>query len=171
MESGSNLIFLLFVKQTKQIKKKKKKNCLQWDLKILYLTRNYSLGLKWLHVAAAVCWWRFSFPVWSASRVWTHIKWVRVVCVTLQRWGGRWDHLGRERQKRKSLPQMRARENVWNLERVKKVRQVLTGSSCTVIGLKGTLQRPNSWESTLISLCLGDTTFTWKETNMNCLLW
>lgn len=43
----------------------------------------------------------------------------------------------------------------------------LTGSSCTAMGLKGTLQRPNSWESTLISLCLGDTTFTWKETNIN----
>lgn len=50
---------------------------------------------------------------------------------------------------------------------VKEVRPVLTGSSCAAIRLKGAVQRPNSWESTLMSLCLGDTTFTWKKTDMN----
>lgn len=59
----------------------------------------------------------------------------------------------------------RKRENGANRDTAKKARRVLTGSSCTAVGLKGTLQRPNSWESTLISLCLGDTTFTWRETD------
>lgn len=58
----------------------------------------------------------------------------------------------------------------------RKRKHLLTGSSWTVTGLGGTLQRPNSWESTLISLCFGDTTFTLgrnthKWIDANCVQW
>lgn len=50
-----------------------------------------------------------------------------------------------------------------------KRKQLLTGSSWTVTGLRGTLQRPNSWESTLISRCFGETTFTCGATHTDGL--
>lgn len=56
-------------------------------------TWNDSLGLKWLHVTAAVSWCRFGLPVCSGSWVWMCVKRIRVICVGLWRCWGRGNHL------------------------------------------------------------------------------